>query len=76
MKEIENKITWNLNCIIKTRLHQILRKINLVHNKSKINHDGYRWKLKTTIKRKTQSFFVGEKGYEYEPQIHNFILSN
>jgi hypothetical protein len=38
MKEIENKITWNLNCVIKTRLHQNPRKINLVHNESKINH--------------------------------------
>jgi len=38
MKEIENKLTWNLNCIIKTRIHQSPRKITLVHNKSKINH--------------------------------------
>jgi hypothetical protein len=28
MKEIENKITWNLNCVIKTRLYQKLYKNN------------------------------------------------
>jgi hypothetical protein len=38
MKEIENKITWNLNCVIKTRLYQSSIKITLVHNEYKINH--------------------------------------
>jgi predicted metalloenzyme YecM len=38
MKEIENKITWNLNCIIKNGLHRSPTKITLVHNEYEINH--------------------------------------
>jgi len=37
MKQIENKITWNLNCVIKKRLYPSPRKVTIVHNESKIN---------------------------------------